>query len=201
MKKRHIIIALLLVLSTFKTNAQIIKDISDYDGDVRVQGAYYKDTQNKLLQYLGTYVYTNGATSLKFVFKKALHKNRDLYTEDVLVGEYQYIENGVEKANTLGKFDLNYSADDVWKHSIDGNNIYDAQTYCDDCYPNEEHLYAGLVDNNAKGSAVFDIKKTTQNGKEAIRVIVGWSLRVQRESDPPLPNPVLPGGYYILVKQ
>jgi len=138
---------------------------------------------------------------LKFIFKKVLSKNQSYYTEDILVGEYQYIVNGIEKVNTLGRFDLNYSADDVYKHSVAGNNIYDGQTYCNDCAPNEEHLKTGLVDTDAKANADFDIKKTTQNGTEAIRVIIGWSIRIQKDTDSPLPNPSLPGGVYILEKQ
>lgn len=199
--KTKYIIALLFVLNLFRTNAQITKDISELVGIDNIQGAYYKDTQNKLDAYVGTYVYTNGTTSLKFVFKKVLYKNQTYYTEDVLVGEYQYIVNGVEIANTLNRFNLNYTAEEMFKHSVNGNDIYDGQTYCNDCAPNEEHLYIGLVDNNAKASALFDVKKTTQNGKEAIRVIIGWSLREQKDTDPPLPNPSLPGGVYILEKQ
>jgi hypothetical protein len=199
MKTKYIIVVL-FILNVFKTNAQTILDISDYNGDVRVQGAYYKDTKNKLNPYVGTYVYTNGTTTLKFVFKKVLDKNTNLYTQDVIAGEYQYIVNGVEKANTLNRFKL-YTADEVWKHSVHSNFIADAQTYCSDCAPNEEHLYASLFDDNAEAGAIFDVKRIVQNGKQAIRVIIGWDLRVHKENDPPLLNPSLPGGYYILVKQ
>ena len=163
--KTKYIIALLFVLTLLRTNAQIIKDISDYDGGIHIQGAYYKDIQNKLDAYVGTYVYTNGTASLKFVFKKVLSKNTTIYTEDILVGEYQYIVDGLEKANTLGRFNLNYSADDVYKHSVSGNNIYDGQTYCNDCASNEEHFYTYLYDSNAKASASFDIKKNDTKWK------------------------------------
>ncbi len=200
MKTKYIIV-ILFFLNLFRTNAQIIKDISDYDGLAHIRGAYYKDIQNKLDAYVGTYVYTNGATTLKFVFKKVLYKNQTYYTEDVLVGEYQYIVNGVEIANTLNRFSLNYTAEEMFKHSVKGNDIYDGQTYCNDCAPNEEHFYTYLYDSNAKASALFDIKKTTQNGKEAIRMIIGWSLRIQKDTDPLPPNPSLPGGVYILEKQ
>ncbi len=200
MKTKYIIV-ILFFLNLFRTNAQtMIKDISELIGIDNIQGAYYKDTQNKLDPYVGTYVYTNGATSLKFVFKKVLYKNQTYYTEDVLVGEYQYIVNGVEIANTLNRFNLNYTAEEIFKHSVKGNDIYDGQTYCNDCAPNEEHFYTYLYDSNAQGGAVFDIKKTTQNGKEAIRVIIGWSLRQQKDTDPPLPNPSLPGGVYLMLR-
>jgi hypothetical protein len=198
--KKYIII-LLFVLNLFKTNAQAVLDISDYDGVTRVQGAYYKDTKNKLDPYVGSYVYTNGTTSLKFVFKKVLSKNGSLYSEDLIVGEYQYIENGVEKANTLNRFNLNYTADDVWKHSVDSNYIADAASYCTDCSPNEEHLYASLFDINAEAGAIFDVKKIMHNGKEAIRVIIGWRMREHKENDPPLLQPFMPGGQYILTKE
>jgi superoxide dismutase len=60
------IISLLFVLNLFKTNAQIIKDISELIGFDNIQGAYYKDTQNKLDAYLGTY------TDVVALFKKII---------------------------------------------------------------------------------------------------------------------------------
>jgi hypothetical protein len=199
MKTKYIIV-LLFILNIVKINAQTIKDISDYDGGTHVQGAYYKDTKNKLNAYVGTYVYTNGTTTLKFVFKKVLSNRNNRYTEDVIAGEYQYIVNGVVKANTLNRFNL-YTANEVHKHSISGNNIFPATAYCSDCAPNEEHFYTYLYDQDAKCDALFDVKRIVQNGKQAIRIIMGWSMREQKENDPPLPNPSLPGGYFILVKQ
>jgi hypothetical protein len=199
MKTKYIII-LLFVLNLFKTNAQIIKDISDLVGFDYTQGAYYKDTKNKLDPYVGTYVYTNGTTSLKFVFKKVLSKNSTLYTEDVIAGEYQYIVNGVEKANTLNRLNL-YSADEIWKHSIKGNDIYGSNSYCNDCSPNEEHIYTSLVDTYAQAIADFDVKKIIHNGKEAIRVIIVWNIRERKENDPPLLQPFMRGGEYILIRE
>jgi hypothetical protein len=199
MKTKYIIV-LLFILNIVKTNAQTILDISDYDGGSHVRGAYYKDTKNKLNPYVGTYVYTNSTTTLKFVFKKVLDRNTTLYTQDVIVGEYQYIVNGVEKSNTLNRFKL-YTADEVFLHSVHSNFIASGQSYCNDCAPNEEHLYASLFDMDALAGAIFDVKRIVQNGKQAIRVIIGWDLREHKENDPPLLNPSLPGGYYILVKQ
>jgi hypothetical protein len=200
MKTKYIIVVL-FILNVFKTNAQTIKDIYDLVGSEYTKGTYYKDTKNKLNPYLGTYVYTNGTTSLKFVFKKVLSNRNNRYTEDVIIGEYQYIENGVEKINTLNRFNLNYTANEVWKYSVQGNNIYPATAYCSDCAPNEEHFYTYLYDRDAEAGAIFDVKRIVQNGKQAIRVTIGWSMREHKENDPPLLNPSLPGGYYILVKQ
>ena len=56
--------------------------------------------------------------------------------EDMIIGEYQYIENGVEKINTLNGLSVNHS--NGGKYSISGNIIIAGQVD-NDCLPNEKH--------------------------------------------------------------
>ena len=113
MKKINFIVLMLFVISC---KAQIpIKSIYD---DTDINGAYYKDTNNDFDKFVGTWKYTNGITSLTITLQKKaqyhkFHSNGDNYYLDVMVGEYKYIENGVEKINTLPFLSQNF--DDPYK--------------------------------------------------------------------------------------
>ena len=76
-------------------------------------GVYYKDIDEYFNQYIGTWLYTNGTTSLKVVFKKKYFVKSDdvsTYFTDALVGEYEYIVNGVTIFNTLNELNINKSS-------------------------------------------------------------------------------------------
>lgn len=64
-----------------------------------------KNSPGPLDKYVGTWKYVNGKTSLTIVFREkeypfSLDVKPTFYTR-VLIGEYMYIENGIEKVNTL----------------------------------------------------------------------------------------------------
>ena len=103
--KQLVFITIITVLSC---KAQtIIVPIGSGD-DIQLNTNYYhKDVNNEFGRFEGTWLYTDGNTELIFKLKKEeLYQiSSDSHYEDLLVGEYQYIENGVEKANTLADFD------------------------------------------------------------------------------------------------
>ncbi|NBL63844.1 hypothetical protein GV828_01375 [Flavobacterium sp. NST-5] len=171
---------------------QVIKDIP---------GAYHKDTQNILNAFEGTYLYTNGNTSFKIVFQKKMMSSLNSYRfEDLLIGEYQYIQDGVEKVNTLNKLTINYS--DKSNHSISTNHvIMPGNVGCEDCVAGEKALYAGLVDGASDNTARFIIRRITVNGQPAIKVHIGWRYREHVVGTPEGPHASIPGGDYVLIKQ
>jgi hypothetical protein len=60
--------------------------------------SYYKDVNNILNDFEGTWLYQSGNTSLKLTLVKSIQFfNGDFY-EDTIIGGYQYIENGIEKS-------------------------------------------------------------------------------------------------------
>lgn len=71
--------------------------------------AYFKDTDNKFDQWVGTWQYTNGSTVFKIVIQKVIGKYIPKGTfnspincyMDILEGGYYYAENGVVKTNHL----------------------------------------------------------------------------------------------------
>ena len=178
-----------------------ILDISEEEGWNNIQGAYYKDIHNLLDPFEGTYVYANGNTIFKIVLQKKLMSSMgDYYYEDLLIGEYQYIENGIDKVNTLNKLNIDYS--NKSNHSIDTNFIITSgDVGCEECQPGEKALYAGLVDSSTNSTALLIIRQIVVNNQPAIKIFIGWEMKAHREGTPEPMRASFPGGYYTLLKQ
>lgn len=180
-----------------------------------IENAYYKDITNFHQQYIGTWLYTSGTTSLKLVFieKKQILNNIGTisFYEDYLVGEYQYIENGVEKVNTLSNLNSNH------------NNMYDfnllnvsciwfpsTRPRCNECSTDEKRLRMGLNEpsrRNIQGLRnSFILRNFTESGIQKLKVwFVDESMQgmIFDENDHPstITNFSLPFGEYTLIKQ
>jgi hypothetical protein len=198
---KNILRTILFLYATIGCKAQTpVIDIEDNQG-YDVKGAYYKDTKKQLDPFEGTYIYTNGNTTLKIVLQKktmSTFPSRKYY-EDMIIGEYQYIENGVEKRNTLAKFNEKYINGS--NHSINGNLLL-VGTYrgCNDCAANEKRLAAGLVDYVAHALANIQLRRITVNGKAAIKLNLYWEMRSKKEGQVLL-EPFIAPGDYILIKE
>jgi len=181
-----------------------VLDISDRSLN-NITGAYYKDTQNLLNPFVGTYIYTNGNTSLKITLKKkTMSSLNGVYYEDLIIGECQYIENGVQKVNTLGTLLLNLP--DGTDHSIYGSLVLNGKELgCDECSDTEKRLRISLSDRPIKRVADLDIRIITQNGQPAIKVELWWNNTRppwrRREGEPIPQSPRIPAGTYIMIKQ
>lgn len=202
MKKFITPILLFIVLTSCKAQTPVF-DIEDYANIAKnIRGAYYKDTKNQLDAYEGTYLYTNGNSSLKIVLqKKVMSSMNGVYFEDLIIGEYQSIKDGVEKGNTLNKLTINYT--DQSNHNIDGNFILTGtELGCNDCAPTEKRLRLGFVDGASKNVGDMDVRRTTVNGKNAIRVKIMWVGPVAHKEGTPMPLPAsVSAKEYILIKQ
>jgi hypothetical protein len=214
--KKIIYLFSLLLLTFCKAQTPII-DLYGDEPYGKVNNAYYKDVTGFLDQYIGTWLYTNGATSLKIIFKKKEQKFFPLqpttYYADILVGEYQYIENGDEKVNTLDQIDTNFGPDikDMWY----SHNLYEicqlrphSRPPCNECLPNERRLLMSLSDPNYSHlrnlGNEFVIRRFVENGVTKLKVWFYSTMQMQAidEND----NLVsfngysLPFGEYILTK-
>lgn len=200
MKNIFKIVPLLIIAVSCKAQSPII-NIEDYDGEP-IQNAYYKDTNNLLNPFVGTYIYTNGTTSLTIILQKKTMSYDGYQYEDVLIGEYQYIENGVEKVNTLNEINVNYTNQN--EHSIHANGILSAGDYlCNGCVGNEKRLMGGIVEHSTPNSAQLLINRIlTGDGQQAIKINVLWRMKSYNpEFESPAPQPSFHGGDYILIKQ
>ena len=203
------------VLSSVYSQSPIIPRFSS-ESVGRVEGAYYKDINGFLDQYAGTWLYMNDNVLLKIVLVKKLmfykvtgFKN---YYEDYLIGEYQYIENGVEKVNTLSNLSNTYT-------DITDYNLYSvamakkhSPPSCPECSEDEKRLLLDFNEPSRRNiwngiSNDFVIRKFTENGVTKLKVqfvYTGNGLESLNTIDGPPANVnsfSVPYGEYILVKQ
>src|SRR5690554_6657724 len=202
MKKILIIITILINLYNY-SQSPILSLEQDLGWKNNIAGAYYKDLDNVLDTFEGTWLYTNGTTSLKIVLVKKSVFFEGSYYEDLMVGEYQYIENGTEKINTLSNLNQNLG----YSHKITGNDIHRDCDYLPvvDCTDGEARLVLGLIDPNPDKShwATMTVHKRTINGQEAIRVFITFTYTGDDyQSGVQPPSPTLPWQQeYIMFKQ
>jgi len=201
--KKYIYFTLLCIITIACKAQSPIYDISEPHSE-KTPGSYFKDLNGNLDGYDGTYLYTGpNNTSFKIVLKKKVLSYR-YYYEDLIVGEFQFIRNGVEVTNTLANININY-ADEYVNHTITGHRILTGTIYgCPDCSPTEKRLRLSLIDNKSNNIVGLDIRKTTVNGVPAIKVLLfGEESGFVRQANENLSTSsyMLELGEYIMIKQ
>jgi len=116
---KHITI-IIAIITVFSCKAQSIIVPIGSGGSIEHNPNYYKkDVNNEFNKFEGTWKYQNATTEITIILKKEEHYlSPSNYYKDLLVGEYQYIENGIEKVNTLS--DINNPAISGYQHKISG---------------------------------------------------------------------------------
>ena len=186
-------IAITFTLLNCKAQSPVLEMVVDALNDAP-DNSYYKDVNNVLNDFEGTWLYTNGNTSLKITLVKYLQLYNGKYYEDLLIGGYQYIENGIELVNTLDDANnpnLGISA------SIDGNLILKDCNYhpVNDCVDGEKSLRLGIDDPNSdKHWGILRLFKRTINGQDALKIIIEMTHVTDGEDpeDGDLPSPSIP---------
>ncbi|ANF49733.1 hypothetical protein A0O34_03890 [Chryseobacterium glaciei] len=201
MKYIHII--LILFISSI-VKSQTIVDITDttYSGMTNTYYNYYKkDLNNVLDPFQGTYIYTNGNKKFKIILQKMIKQTEGLHFEDLIIGEYQYIVNGVEKANTLSNLNVVYN-NQFAKHALAGNAPIKNNNRvwkCPQCNPNEKRLRLKIRDVDTNRSGDYIIRKTMVNGQEVLQVKLTDVLPDFENMNPP--DFSLPRGEFTMIKQ
>lgn len=208
--KKIIYITVLLALSS-NSNAQlIIVPLQDRIPGETMGNHYIADVEGLLNPYVGTWLYSNGSTSLKFVLKKEVNDDNGYYHEDVIYGEYEYIENGVVKVNTLPLIDNVYTAQS--NHTIGGNYLItknDVINYgrCDDCAEDEKRLLLYMGDPITQGDATnLVLRRISVNGQPAISAMINFGgLKTAGDASSGFTSEfvgsTVPNGAYVLIKQ
>jgi hypothetical protein len=199
----------ILSLVCFVCNAQS-PILSLYDDEYgAVNGAYYKDTHNDLDNYTGTWKYTNGNTSLTITLQKKVmvpyyDKPNEIY-EDILVGEYKYIENGVEKINTLSQLLLELP--ETGDYNIFGNTIIGPESIlCNGCSPTDRKMLLLFKDPTCYIPG-YDpqmiLQRVDSGGIQKLRLKFrpGASMIVDEGVTPPCTEYKIPFGEYTMTKQ
>lgn len=180
-----------------------------------VENAYYKDINGFFNQYLGTWIYSTGNKTFKVVFVKKPMVYRTSfknYYEDYLVGEFQYIENGVEKVNTLSNLGNSYS--NIRDYNLYSVGTIKKNTYplCPECTENEMRLLMRFNEPSRRNiwsgiSNNFVIRRFVENGQEKLKVqfvYTGSGLETLNSIDgasTDINSFNVPYGEYILTKQ
>jgi hypothetical protein len=199
--KTFITIFILHLAILAKSQSPIV-NINGKDGS-RITGAYYKDVDGLLSAYEGTYIYTNGNSILKMVLVKKVQQYNGRYYEDLIIGEYQYISNGVERVNTLSELNTVYN--DQRSHNIDGNSLIsniNRMWRCPLCVPGEKRLSASIRDAATNRYAEIFMRRITQNGQQVMKIkvsnVMGMPYHVNQG---PPPEFSLPLGEFDMIKQ
>lgn len=184
-----------------KAQSPII-DIEDYTFRTSQENAYYKDINNYFNDFEGTWLYTNGTTSFKIVLIKRVQKYTGKFYKDAIIGEYQYIENGLEKINTLSNLNQLLNKPSLWGSILLKNSH---KPECNNCSPNERRLKITLWDYPRELNGKLTLKKTILNGQSVLEGYLWGNGTIIRDlfSDSKSPHNELtvPTGTYIFIKQ
>ena len=190
------------IILTIQCNAQNqIINITDKDG-TRITGAYYKDINNYLDNFTGTWLYTKGNTTFKIILKKQIKAYNTVYYEDYLIGEYRYVENGIEKINTIPSIDSIYV--NQRSHSIKGNSILENHNRpkCDDCLPSERRVRLIFSDPIRQLGGELLLQRIIVNGQPALKAFKRTTIyNISPDEVSSYTEMLVPSGEYILIKQ
>jgi hypothetical protein len=106
--------------------------------------AYFKDTNNDYDKLIGTWKFTIGTKSFTIILDKSIHEPFPGYYEDVIYGEYKYVDaSGSSLVNTLPFMNINPSG-----HNICGGTFLRQMEFpkCLDCTPTEFRVKVILRD-------------------------------------------------------
>ena len=193
------------LFSIFCFGQSPVIDLLNNDGTA-VPNAYYKDINNLLNPFEGTFVYTNGNSQLTIQLVKKVQQYNGSYYEDLLIGEYRYIKNGLEIINTLSEINQNYINQS--KHEISGNIIVDndyVRWVCPTCSPNEKRIVVTISDSLSNRYGFLILRRMTVLNAfgEVIESLQAKITNVSRSfsDNPNPPDFSLPIGEFTLIKQ
>ena len=194
------ILTLILIFFITACQSQII-NIKDDDGS-GITNAHYVDIDSILNPFQGTWVYTNGDTTLKIILLKKIDHFNSKYYEDVLIGGYEYRVGNTTIISNLDEINTPFL--NPFEKSIAGNTVVNNNGYppCSDCVVGEKrlNLMFSELPTNIYGKII--IRKIEVSGQEAIKIIIRGSERVHIVGTPLPPDDFkVPSGEYILLKQ
>jgi hypothetical protein len=202
--KKFIVIAAFLYLFSCKAQISIVPIQNKNEIEIQ-SNTYLNDGDGLLNPYVGTWVYTNGTDTLKFVLRKATNNYNGYYYEDVIYGEYQYIKEGVEIINTLSEIDVVYQAQS--NHTIGGNTILgkNETTRCDDCDEDEKKVRVLISDPVKDTAGTIVLRRINVGNQPAISAFIVFSgiktIGVFPNEEREYVSTTFKNGTYVLLKQ
>jgi hypothetical protein len=196
-----------IVMLGLACNAQTpVLPIFDNPDFGEAAGVSYKDINNDFDNFTGTWEFVSGTTSLRIVLQKQLQAYSDVndYFQDVMYGEYRFIENSVEKVNTLNQ--VNFGT--PFSHAIAGNLIIKSTgvPICNNCTPDEKRLNLMFKDptrSNIEGlSGEIIVKRSDVGATQKITITLKQEGNIIYDEGamPQYTSLSLPWGTYTLTK-
>ncbi|GEN75624.1 DUF6705 family protein [Chryseobacterium hagamense] len=190
MKKINILLVLTIFISSL-VSCQTVADLHN-TYPTNTPNTYYKDIGDKFDPYVGTWVYNDGTSYIKIVLIKKIKIPVWQYFEDCIIGGFQYKENGIEIINTLN--DINVSLSDPRNHAIWGDYFMNNTSPFAQYTTNNSRLKISIKENDCISH--MEIRTLTLNGQPAIQIFKKKPMELHQVCDP-----VIPGGFYYLIKQ
>ena len=198
---KNIITLLIFTTCLLSCKAQTIVPMKQLAGSP-TGNVYYKDTDNFLDNFVGTWKYQNGNEEFTLILKKKLFYDYKGSYSDILYGEYKYVNSsGSTLINTLDKIDYPYTG--MGYHKIVGAMLIRNNQYlvCTDCTVGEYRVKSFFKDPDRKYimmNIVFRyINPTTKKA-----TVNKTGVAITDASQVNLPdNPQIPENEYTLIKQ
>ena len=197
---KHILLILIIAFTSLSCKAQTpIIDINNRTIEL-VDNAYLKDVNNELDKFVGIWLFSNSTSTLKIVFQKKINIYNGSQYEDLLVGEYQYLENNIEIVNTLANLN---NLSDLYDHNLIGNFIIYKNEFpgCSNCNSNEKRIKIDFSFPN------LNYLSEMYMGLRYIQTTIpSMQIDFSKKGASIIPNgaqqePSLPFGRYTLIKQ
>ena len=198
--KHLIIITTVLTVLSCKAQTPIIA-LGDYQTEA-INGAYFKDINNELNKFEGTWKYENSNTSFTISFREIIQDFDGRWYNDELIGDYKYIENGIELVNYLP--DFNDPNVNNAQHSISGNMLIKKNRFprCLECDINENRFVLYFYDSERKYlSSKIAVRHFIEGGVEKIKVWLYDSGSAVLPYDGAPEEIRVPYGEYVMIKQ
>lgn len=202
LKKMKNIFIVAIVLLSVSCKAQDVFPLYDSPIDAPYD-SYFKDLDNDFNPFVGEWKWENGNTSWTIQLQKfEMIPSGSSSFSDVLVGEYQYIENNVELINELPFIP---NTNDLSVHNLWGGvitTVLRGTPPCDECPSNIRFISLQMTDPNRSGlfgEIIF--AHFVENGIEKIRMEV-YNTYNENNADSNIPSELtIPEGTYTFLKQ
>ncbi len=193
----------IIILITLSCKAQIVPLEANY-WEVP-NGSYFKDTFNEMDKFVGTWKFeTSTDTLIIIIQKKTYVYDGDEFYEDLLIGEYHYVSNGVEQVNTLPL--LNDATIIGRYHNISGKHIIPNQNLyvkCINCDVSERRFILNFHDSDRNYLSVSIVLRyllnQTNPEKMTATIVANGGVMIPNENSPTAPR--VPYGEYTMIKQ
>jgi len=207
--KKNITLLMLILFYHSIAQTPVIKSLGQDPLETN-SGYYYKDLNQVLSQFEGTWKYTTGNVELivklkvleeKYLFISDINFN---YYTDILVGEYQYKVCNQIIVSTLDTFDDDEPFDFV--QHLFGKIILKESVLCPECGPNEKLVILNYLDPYiTMPGAESEIRIIRRDVGNTQRILFNFKqtssvMEVLGQAPPPTAYSV-PFGEYMLIKQ